>query len=73
MNKSSVPILAAILSGLVCTPVSAKIAHDAEYYILEAQNGERWAVDDETVDAKLAEFRARNGGKPPNIFYILIV
>ena len=48
------------------------IAHDAEYYVLEAQNGERWAADDKTVDEKLAAFRKKNGGKPPNIFYILI-
>jgi len=51
---------------------AAPIAHDAEYYILEAQNGEQWAADDAAVDAKLAEFRARNGGKPPNLLYILI-
>ena len=49
-----------------------KIIHDAEYYILQAQNGEKWAADDKAVDAKLAEFRKRNGGKPPNILYILV-
>ena len=48
------------------------IVHDAEYYILEAQNGPRWVEEDESLDAELAEFQARNGGKPPNIFYILI-
>ena len=48
------------------------IAHDAEYYILEAQNGEKWANDDKTIDKKLADFRKKNGGKPPNILYILI-
>jgi arylsulfatase len=48
------------------------IAHDAEYYILEAQNGARWEAQDVTIDAKLAAFREKNGGKPPNIFYILI-
>ncbi len=54
-------------------PVQAEgIQHDAEYYILEAQNGERWAVDDKAVDERLAAFRERNGGKPPNILYILI-
>jgi arylsulfatase len=49
-----------------------KIVHDAEYYILEAQNGEKWAEADSAVDKKLAEFRKNNGGKPPNILYILI-
>ena len=48
------------------------IVHDTEYYILEAQNGEKWAKDDEAVDRKLAEFKNKNGGKPPNILYILI-
>jgi arylsulfatase len=51
---------------------AAEIVHDAEYYILEAQNGEQWSKQDEAIDRKLAEFRKRNGGKPPNIFYILI-
>ena len=49
-----------------------KIVHDAEYYILEAQNGEKWASDDKAIDKKLADFRNRNGGKPPNILYILV-
>jgi arylsulfatase len=51
---------------------SAALVHDAEFYILEAQNAEEWAADDKTVDEKLAGFREKNGGKPPNIFYILI-
>jgi arylsulfatase len=48
------------------------IIHDAEYYIIEAQNGERWGADDKRIDAKLAELRKANGGKPPNIVYILL-
>jgi arylsulfatase A-like enzyme len=48
------------------------IAHDAEYYILEAQNGQKWAAEDKEIDKKLAEFRKKNDGKSPNIFYILI-
>jgi arylsulfatase len=50
----------------------ADIARDAEYYILEAQHGAKWAEDDKALDQTLADFRARNGGKPPNFFYILI-
>jgi arylsulfatase len=60
---------------IVCAPAAQAgdtIVHDAEYYILEAQNGEKWAADDKAVDAKLAEFRAKNGGNPPNILYILV-
>jgi arylsulfatase len=64
------------LSFVVCSCAVAfakgKIAHDAEYYILEAQNGEKWASEDKELDKKLAEFKKKNNGKPPNIFYILI-
>ncbi len=51
---------------------SSSLVHDTEYYILEAQNGEQWAKDNKAVDEKLAEFRKKNGGKSPNILYILI-
>jgi arylsulfatase A-like enzyme len=51
---------------------SGQIIHDAEYYILEAQNGERWAAEDVEIDRQLAELRERNGGNPPNIIYILL-
>ena len=48
------------------------IQHDAEYAILEAQNGEAWASDDRAIDKRLAEIRKKNAGKPPNIVYILL-
>jgi arylsulfatase len=51
---------------------AADIIHDAEYYISLAQNAEKWAADDKHVDEKLAEFRKKNGGNPPNVLYILI-
>ena len=62
------------LIGASCTipAEAADIVHDAEYYISAAQNAEQWAADDKIVDKKLADFRKKNGGKPPNIFYILI-
>ena len=31
-----------------------------------------WAKDDKAVDSKLAEFKKKNGGRPPNILYILV-
>ena len=62
-----------ISTGLACTAFAEEsIVHDAEYYILKAQHGEVWAEHDETVDTRLAEFQARNGGKPPNILYVLV-
>lgn len=48
------------------------IAHDAEYYILEAQHAQQWAEDDAAVDDRLAAFREGNDGKAPNILYILV-
>ena len=36
-----------------------KIVHDAEYYVIEAQNGKKWAADDKTIDAKLKEVRKK--------------
>ena len=64
-----------ILMGLAASAAMADeppIAHDAEYYILEAQHAEQWTQDNAAVDAQLAEFRESNGGKPPNILYILV-
>ena len=49
-----------------------KIIHDAEYYVIEAQNGERWEADDKTIDTKLKEVRKKNGNQAPNIIYILL-
>ncbi len=70
-------LLILITTALIATSVfgqqeGSQIVHDAEYYILEAQNGERWRADDATVDARLAEIRELNGGSPPNIVYILL-
>ncbi len=48
------------------------IQHDTEHYVLLHQYAEQWAAEDEEVESKLAEIRQRNGGKRPNIVYILI-
>ncbi len=67
-----------ILQGLAISSLGATalhadgVIHDAEYSIIEAQNGERWQADDKLIDAKLAEIRKKNGGKAPNIVYILL-
>lgn len=46
------------------------IVHDAEYYVVEAQNRQKWAAEDEGLAARLAELRKKHG-TPPNIVYIL--
>ena len=42
-SVSTIPVLAA----------GDKIVHDAEYTILEAQHGERWAAEDSQIEARL--------------------
>ena len=63
--------LLAIASANV-SPVQAKdqIIHDAEYYILEAQNGKVWAVEDGNLDKKIAELRTKYG-RPPNLIHYM--
>ena len=62
------------LAGLiVCASVATaqdKIVHDAEYYILEAQNGQRWAAEDGKLNERLAALRKKYG-RPPNIVHIM--
>jgi len=70
MNR--IMTIAAVLLALPAYSIAKDIVHDAEYYVLERQNADKWAADDKTVDQKLAAFRQKNGGKAPNILYILI-
>ena len=66
-----IAIQSLLLVGTV--PALAKdIIHDAEFNILKSQNGEKWNADDKIISAKLAGLREKNGGKPPNIIYILL-
>ncbi|MEH6593756.1 MAG: sulfatase-like hydrolase/transferase [Halioglobus sp.] len=62
-----------VLAAAIAAPAhGTDVIHDAEYQILERQHSERWESEDKKIDAKLAEIRQRNGGKPPNILYILL-
>jgi len=49
-----------------------EIIHDGEFNYLKAQHGEQWAAEDKDIESKLAAIRAKNGGKRPNILYILV-
>ena len=51
---------------------SQDIVHDAEHLMIAAQHGEEWVREDTEIDAMLAGIREKNGGKPPNIVYILL-
>jgi len=60
-----------LISCFSITPQAEdKIVQDAEYYILEAQNGEKWAAEDKELDQKLAELRKKYNN-PPNIIHIM--
>ena len=50
--------------------MSDRIVHDAEYYIVELQNREKWAAEDAGIDERLAALRKKHG-TPPNIIHIM--
>ncbi|AXI45521.1 sulfatase [Sulfitobacter sp. SK012] len=71
-RKLAAPLTALTISALMtgASAQDAQIVHDAEYYILEAQNGTVWEVEDGELDAKLAELREQYG-RPPNIIHYM--
>ena len=59
------------LAAATALPAAAgEIIQDAEYYVLEAQNGDEWAAEDNELDQKLADLREKHG-QPPNIIHIM--
>ena len=74
MRKSLIAMSIFVCANMLNSGVQAadSIIHDCEYNFLEAKHGEKWAKQDKVIDAKLAEIRKKNGGKRPNILYILI-
>ena len=71
MKTFQITIMAMACMAVSWTAAHAKdIIHDAEHYLLEAQHGEKWAVEDEELDARLAELKAKHG-TPPNIIHIM--
>jgi len=66
MKRALICLLAVTLSGtwLISSSAQAanKIVHDAEYYIIYEQNGDKWMAEDKELDKKLAELRKKFGG-----------
>ncbi len=63
----------ALAALIVCAGVATaqdKIVHDAEFYVLEAQNGQRWAAEDGKLNERLAALK-KKFGRPPNIVHIM--
>ena len=48
-------IIATTLLSSMTLLAQGPIIHDAEYSIIEAQNGEQWKKDDKKIDQKLEE------------------
>jgi arylsulfatase len=78
MDGIIMKFISQLFTALSCLALSSlamaarPIIHDADYYILEAQHADAWQKADAAVDSKLADFRKKNGNKPPNIIYLLV-
>jgi arylsulfatase A-like enzyme len=66
--------ISSLIGLFLLTPIASadEIIHDGEFNYLKKQYGEQWAKEDKEIDTKLAEIRKKNGGKRPNILYVLI-
>lgn len=72
MRKLKFYLMALVLSlfSISTSIAQDKIVHDAEYYVIEAQNGEKWNKEDKDLDKRLSALKKKYG-KSPNIVYIL--
>ncbi len=71
MNKQLLTTAMAAASLLLSSLASARdVVHDAEFYVLKAQHGERWAQEDKELSDQLAAMEKKHG-QPPNIVYLL--
>ena len=57
---------------LICGNMMAQdqIIHDAEYYIIEAQNGKKWTVEDGDLDKKLDDLKKQFKTTPNIVHYM---
>jgi arylsulfatase A-like enzyme len=62
--------LALFFTGNVLAKGTSEIIHDAEYYVLEAQHGEKWAAEDKELKDKLDALYKKHGTRP-NIIHIM--
>lgn len=68
--RKMTPVALALIASPCLAQAEGNIVHDAEYYILEAQHGERWIAEDKALDVRLVELRERFG-RPPNIVHVM--
>ena len=74
MKKTIVTLFVFIfcLVGFQMALAEDRIIYDGEYEFLRQQYGEKWDAEDKEIDEMLSDIREKNGGKRPNILYILI-
>lgn len=63
-------MIAGLLLLLVPVLLQGQVVHDAEYYVLKMQNGERWEKEDSEIANRLRALQEKNG-QPPNIVFLL--
>ncbi len=74
VSKRQLCYLSVALAASIAFPAMAAkpIQHDADHYVLLHQYKDQWAAEDKEIDQRLAQIHERNGGKKPNIVYILL-
>jgi arylsulfatase A-like enzyme len=72
MHRLLIIVITLICGFTTLNSWAKEIIHDGEFNYLKAQHGEQWAAEDKDIESKLAAIRAKNGGKRPNILYILV-
>ena len=70
MTKDKLCLLFGVLLIGAISTNAQEIIHDAEYYILKAQHGDKWAEQDQEIQKKLAALEKKHGSKP-NIIHIM--
>ena len=63
-------LVSAIVAGASTTAIAKDLVQDAEYYVLKAQHGEKWAAEDKELNKRLAELE-KKFGTPPNLIHIM--
>jgi arylsulfatase len=72
MKEIVLLVILALCWGTNYAESNPNIIRDGEFYYLQSQFADEWAKVDKIVDEKLVSIHKANGGKPPNIIYILI-
>ncbi|MEP1932887.1 MAG: sulfatase-like hydrolase/transferase [Roseibium sp.] len=72
MNRLAISLAASLFGLSSALAQETPIIRDGEYEFLFAQMGEKWTEQDTRIDARLENIKTANGGKRPNILYVLI-